>query len=101
MHAAREMDRHNEAKSRFAREHDPCKRLHDVRKSRLGNMKKPAERNLVLTARQVWYSEYIHIQECEFCGEFGQGGELRYTPFILPPRRFIFVLRKEHAGRSP
>jgi hypothetical protein len=41
MHAAREMNKHDEAKSRFAREHDPCKRLHDVRKSRLRNTKKP------------------------------------------------------------
>ena len=77
------MDRHDEAQSRFAREHDPCKRLQDVRKSRLRNAKKLVERNLVLTARQMWHSEYLQTQECEFCGEFGQGDELRYTSFIL------------------
>jgi hypothetical protein len=61
MHAAREMERHDDAKSRFARDHDPCKRLHDVRKSRLTNTKKPVERKLVLRARQIGtVNPFIH-----------------------------------------
>jgi hypothetical protein len=71
MNAAKQMDRHEEDTSRFASDHDPCKRLHDVRKSRLKNTKKPVKRNLMLSARQIWYSEYFHTKTCEFCGEFG------------------------------
>ena len=68
-----------------------------MRKPRLTNTKKPVEKNRVLTAQQIWYSEYFHTNESEFFFfvEFGQDGELRSTPFIPYPQRFLYSVHQE------
>ena len=75
-----------------------------MRKPRLRNTKKPVEKNRVLTAQQIWYSEYFHTNESEFFFLLNLVRTVNYglRHSYRIPKDFCIqcIKKKEDVGRS-